>query len=152
LFRRYGGMRKGQKPLAVVVALLFCGLLITSCATSQRTYQGAGVGAAGGAGVGALIDRNNRWRGAAIGAAIGALLGGTLTEINTRAAREAAAQNQPVVYRSEDGQTVVQAEPMGPPNQHTHCRKVRTRTWKNGNLVQDEVKEVCESEKNENRY
>ncbi len=144
-------MKTAQRPIAVVVALLFCGLLVASCATSERTYQGAGVGAAGGAGIGALIDRGNRWRGAAIGAAIGALLGGTLTEINTRAAREAAAQNQPVTYRSEDGHTVVQAQPMGT-DAHTHCRKVRTRTWKDGKLVKDEVKEVCESEKNENKY
>ncbi len=145
-------MRRTQRPLAVVVALLFCGLLATSCATSQRTYQGAGIGAAGGAGVGALIDKSNPWRGAAIGAAIGALLGGTLTEINTRAAREAAAQNQPVTYRADNGHTVVQAEPVGPPNEQTHCRKVRTRTWKDGKLVNDEIKEVCESEKTENRY
>ncbi len=145
-------MRIAQRPIAVMVALLFCGILVASCATSQRTYQGAGVGAAGGAGIGALIDSGNRWRGAAIGAAIGALLGGTLTEINTRAAREAAAQNQPVTYRSEDGHTVVQAEPMGAPNAHTHCRKVHTRTWKDGKLVNDDIKEICESEKNENRY
>ena len=145
-------MRTAQRPITVIVALLFCGMLVTSCATSTRTYQGAGIGAAGGAGVGALIDSDNPWRGAAIGAAIGALLGGTLTEINTRAAREAAAQNQPVTYRADNGHTVVQAEPMGAPDEHTHCRKVRTRTWKDGKLVNDEVKEVCESEKNENKY
>ena len=83
--------------------------LLAACATQQpivttpRTYQGAGAGTAVGAGAGALIDKDNRWRGAAFGAALGGVLGGSLTEISSRAARESVAANQPVTYQSTDG-------------------------------------------------
>ncbi len=68
---------------------VFSTAILFSCgqATSEKTYQGATVGALGGAVAGALIDKNNRWRGAVIGGVLGAAIGGTITEIASRAAR-----------------------------------------------------------------
>ena len=37
-------------------------------------------------------------------------------------------------------------------NEQTRCYKVRERIWQEGNLVKDEVKEVCESEKTQPVY
>jgi hypothetical protein len=120
-----GGCAAGPEPLV----------------TTPRTYQGAGAGAAVGAGAGALIDRDNRWRGAVLGAALGAVLGGTLTEISSRAAREAATQNQPVAYQSTDGWQRVEARPYGvAPG---GCRHVQERVYQNGQLVQERIREVC---------
>ncbi len=146
-------MKKGIKGIAfkkVLSLLLLASILalpLSGCVTTERTYQGAAVGGAAGAGIGALLDKHNRWRGAALGAAIGTLVGGTMTEISARAARDAAAENAPVVYRSEDGRTVVESTPLPQENASTHCHKVRTRVWKDGRLVEDSVREVCESDK-----
>lgn len=61
---------------------------MSSCAAqSPYTYQGAGIGGAIGAGTGALIDHNNRWRGAMIGTLAGGVLGGAATELGKRAAQ-----------------------------------------------------------------
>ncbi len=145
------GKERRERPLAkallILLILPFLALSLGGCATSERTYQGAAVGGAAGAGIGALLDHHNPWRGAAIGAAIGSVVGGTMTEISARAARDAASENAPVVYRSEDGRTVVESTPMPRENASTHCHKVRTRVWKDGRLVEDNVKEVCESDK-----
>ncbi len=145
-----GGITK--KILPVFLAISFLALPLVGCVTTRETYQGAAVGSVAGAGIGALIDHHNRWRGAAIGAAIGALVGGTMTEISARAAREAALENRPVVYKSEDGRTVVESTPLPEGNASTHCHKVRTRVWKDGTLVKDTVREVCESDKTVRSY
>jgi len=117
-------------------------LLLVSCGqvSSQRTYEGAAVGAAGGAVAGALIDKNNRWRGAVIGGALGAVIGGTITEVASRASREAAMAGKPVEYRSEDGRERVYAEPVA---SRGNCKIVKTNYYQNGKLVKVEEKEVC---------
>ncbi len=122
--------------------LAACASLPRETVTTPRTYEGAGIGGAVGAGAGALIDKNNRWRGALIGGALGAVLGGTLTEIRSRAAREAAAENRPVAYQSEDGFQRVEAAPYGAPSSRG-CRQVQERVYQNGQLVQDTLREVC---------
>ncbi len=129
--------------------LLFITPFITSC--SQHTQQGAGIGAAVGATAGALIDDDNPWRGAVIGGALGAAFGGTLAEISNKAANEAVEEGRPVRYESEDGYRRVEASP-GEYNEETKCHKVRERVWEGGELVKDEVREICESNKVENVY
>lgn len=52
------------------------GLVGCETMNNNRTATGAGIGAVGGAIAGALIDKDNRWRGGAIGAAAGAAVGG----------------------------------------------------------------------------
>lgn len=123
--------------------------LFTSC--SQHGQTGAGVGAGVGAAAGALIDKENRWRGAVIGGALGGIFGGTLGEISDRAAREAAYEGKPVVYESQDGYRRVEAVPESY-NERTNCHKVRERVWEGGELVKDQVKEVCESEMTKPTY
>ena len=109
--------------------------------TTPRTYQGAGAGAAVGAGAGALIDKDNRWRGAALGAALGGVLGGSLTEISSRAARESVAANQPVAYQSTDGWQRVEAVPQT--QNAPGCRQVHERVYQDNQLVREQIREVC---------
>jgi len=130
---------------------VFLSAVLASCATSERTYQGAGAGGAIGAAAGILLDKNNRWRGAVIGGTLGALLGGTVTEIASRASKEAAQKNQPVVYKSEDGTQKVEATPVGY-NAQTKCHKVRERIYEGDKVVKDQTKEICESDKTEPTY
>jgi hypothetical protein len=124
--------------LMVITLVLPAPFILSSCAnvnpypTSQRTYEGAAVGGALGSVAGILIDNDNRWRGALIGGLLGAAIGGTVTEISSRAAREAAYEGRPVVYQSQDGFQRVEATP------------VRERIWQDDKLVKDEIREVCE--------
>lgn len=137
-----------RRPMISTLLVTLVTGWLTGCAvapepvvTTPRTYQGAGAGAVVGAGAGALIDKDNRWRGAALGAALGAILGGTLTEISSRASREAAFQNRPVAYQSTDGWQRVEAVPQGPAP--SGCRQVQERVYQNGQLVREQVREVC---------
>ena len=75
-----------HKTMVIFLIGLSTLVWISGC-TTERAYQGAAIGGAVGAGAGALIDKDNAWRGAAIGAALGGVLGGGVTEISTRAAR-----------------------------------------------------------------
>jgi len=76
--------------LVVILAVL-----LTGCTSlSPYTYTGAGVGGALGAGAGAMLDHNNRWRGAMVGGLMGGALGGAATELGRRAADEDARQRQ----------------------------------------------------------
>jgi hypothetical protein len=135
-------MKRGGASMKKIALFMVLVMFAVSCGqvTSERTYQGAGVGAAGGAIAGALIDKNNRWRGAVIGGVLGAVLGGTITEIASRAAREAAINNRPVEYRSEDGRERVYAEPVA---SRGNCKIVKTNYYQDGKLVKVEEKEVC---------
>lgn len=71
-----------NKNWLIGVALVMTGLLLFSsgCSTPQGA-QGAGLGAVVGGVSGALIDKGNPWRGAAIGGGLGAVFGGGLGEI-----------------------------------------------------------------------
>lgn len=131
-----------RKYVALAVATILLGSMLVSCATSERTYQGGAAGGAIGAAAGLLLDKNNRWRGALVGGAIGALLGGTVTEIASRASREAAQEGRPVTYQSEDGFHRVEATPESY-DSYSRCRKVREKVYQDGKLVRDQVKEVC---------
>ena len=78
-------------------------------------------------------------------------MGGTITEIASRASQESAQKNQPVVYKSEDGTQKVEATPVGY-NAQTKCHKVRERVYQGDQVVKDDTKEICESNKTEPRY
>jgi len=117
-------------------------LLIMGCATgpSKTAYEGAGVGAATGAVAGALLDSGNSWRGGVIGNALGAVLGGALGEISNRAAREAAAKQQPAQYTNQAGTHRVEAHPV---RQKGDCQVVKEKYYEKGQLVKEVEREVC---------
>jgi len=76
---------------SAIVAVTLCGLLGTwGCADDpyRRTKTGALIGGAAGAGLGAIIDKKHRGRGAAIGGAIGVLAGGGVGYYMDRQQRE----------------------------------------------------------------
>lgn len=144
-----------MKKIMTLLSLAMLIVMMNSCATMQpttsHTYEGAGVGAVIGGVAGALLDRHNPWRGGVIGGVLGAVAGGTLTEISTRASREAVEERRPVEYRTEDGRGVYRADPMEY-NASTRCSKVHERVWEDGRLIKDQIKEVCEGTKTERRY
>jgi len=140
-----------QRTRACLIGIILGACFFSSCATSPLTYQGASTGGAFGAAAGAMIDVNNPWRGAVIGGLLGAALGGTLTEISVRAAREAAHTGRPVAYQRQNGWERVEAYPVGY-NPQTKCHKVQERIWKDGELVKDQITEVCTGERTEYRY
>jgi hypothetical protein len=143
---------------ARVIVLLMLGVFITTtgCVTlQQHHHEGAGMGAVIGGVAGALLDKENPWRGGVIGATIGGVAGATLADISVRASREAAVSGRPVEYRTQDGRGVFHAEPVTDwhrTDAHTRCRKVRERVWEMDRLVRDTVREVCESEKTMPHY
>jgi hypothetical protein len=76
-----------MKWLKLLTSSILLAALLAGCTSlSPYTYTGAGVGGALGAGTGALIDKNNRWRGAMIGGLAAGALGGAATELGRRAA------------------------------------------------------------------
>ena len=84
-----------MKSLRMWAILVLLAVLATGCTSlSPYTYTGAGVGGALGAGAGALIDNNNRWRGAMVGGLMGGALGGTATELGRRAAEHDMSRQQ----------------------------------------------------------
>ncbi|HWI40177.1 MAG TPA: hypothetical protein VNX25_01655 [Verrucomicrobiae bacterium] len=130
--------RKTVYPLLLAI-LLSAGSMTTGCA------PGSGEGAAVGGMAGAILDRHNPWRGGVVGAVLGSIAGATVYDISARGSHEAARSSRPVEYRTEDGRGMYRAEPV-PVDTHTKCRKVRERTWEDGRLVKDEVREICRSE------
>ncbi|GAB6072536.1 glycine zipper 2TM domain-containing protein [Venenivibrio stagnispumantis] len=130
-------------------------LLITSCAEtyrpSQTTYEGGLIGAVTGATAGAILTHDNKWKGGVIGGVLGAIAGATIAEISKRGAVEAVQSGRPVQYTSEDGRVVYRAEPIDN-NQRTECKKVKETIIENGKVVKEQIKEVCESTKVENKY
>jgi len=137
-----------KKLVSLLLILVMSGLLY-GC--TQYHAQGAGAGAVLGGVAGALLDSKNPWRGGVIGAALGGVAGATLTDISMRASREAASTGKPVEYRTEDGRAVYRADPVDY-NAQTKCHKVHERVWENGELVKDNIREVCEGEKFERTY
>lgn len=124
-------------------------MLIAGC--TQYHAQGAGAGGVIGGIAGALLDRKNPWRGGVVGAVLGGIAGATLTDVSARASQEAAQQNRPVQYRTTDGRGVYEAYPLEY-NAQTKCHKVQEKVWEDGKLVKDQIKEICEGEKTEQKY
>lgn len=135
----------------IIVLLAVLSLLVLTFGCTQYHARGAGIGGAIGGAAGALLDDSNRWRGGVWGAVLGAIAGASLTEISMQASKQAAETGKPVEYRTTDGRGVYQAYPLDY-NAQTKCHKVQERVWEDGKLVKDQIKEVCEGEKTEQKY
>jgi Glycine zipper 2TM domain len=139
--------RSGGRIWPPLLGVILATSMLAACAAQQpivttpRTYQRAGAGAVVGAGAGALIDKDNRWRGAGLGGALGDVLGGSITEISSRAARESVAANQPVAYQSTDGWQRVEAVPQS--RAARGCHQVHERVYQDNQLVREQIREVC---------
>ncbi|NGX31806.1 MAG: hypothetical protein K940chlam8_01188 [Chlamydiae bacterium] len=107
----------------------------------QSAGQAAVTGAVVGGVTGALIDSSNPWRGGLIGGVIGSIAGATIAEVSKQGGDEAARSGRPVEYTSEDGR-MYRADPMYK-TQGGHCYVVRERVWKDGKLVQEQLREIC---------
>jgi hypothetical protein len=138
-----------MKKLISLTAVLALLVLTVSC--TQYHAKGAGIGGVVGGAAGAMLDKENSWRGFLIGATLGALAGATITDVSMQASKEAVASGRPVQYRTTDGRAVYRADPLEF-NAQTRCHKVQERVWEDGQLVKDEIKEICEGEKTESRY
>jgi hypothetical protein len=128
----------------VVLGLLLAALARCAGApavTPVRVDHRAATGAPVADGAGALIDKGNRWRGAARGAALGDVLTGSVTDISSRAARESVTARLPVTYQSTDGWQRVEAAPgaTGAPG----CPQVHERIYQDNQLVREQIREVC---------
>jgi outer membrane lipoprotein SlyB len=134
--------------LAMIVIVSLLGLTF-GCTPYHA--QGAGTGAAVGGISGAILDSRNPWRGGVIGGVLGAIVGATIADIQLKASQEAAMENRPVEYRTEDGRGVYWAEPQGY-DERTRCRRVHEKIWEDGRLVRDQVREVCQGTGYERRY
>lgn len=133
---------KGLRILASLVSLFFLVSLLNGCMSdlNQKTKEGATVGAVAGGVLGALLDKNNRWRGAVLGVALGAVIGGTAAHIMDRASKEAATYRKPVTYESEDRLQSVHAQPV---KSEGKCEWVKVQYYEYGKLVKEETKKVC---------
>lgn len=135
----------------IIVLLALVSLVVFAAGCTEYHARGAGVGGAVGGIAGALLDRSNPWRGGVWGATLGAIAGASLTEISMQASREAAMSNRPVEYRTTNGRGRYQAYPLDY-DQQTKCHKVQERVWEDGRLMKDQIREVCEGSKTEQRY
>ena len=130
----------------VTVALILSFLLV-SCAHYPADRYNTQVGAAVGAGTGALIGQaiggntESTLIGLAAGTILGALVGNAVDQ-DYEAARDAAQYGKPVIYYDRNGRAV-EAVPEGTTD--PNCQKVRKRIWENGELVKETVEEVCAS-------
>ncbi len=138
-----------MKKIISLIAVM--ALLVLTLGCTQYHARGAGVGGAVGGAAGAMLDKDNAWRGGVIGAVLGAIAGATLTDISMQASQDAIRENRPVEYRTSDGRGVYRADPVDY-NARTNCHKVQERVWEDEQLIKNEIKEICEGEKTEQRY
>ncbi|MCS7200440.1 MAG: glycine zipper 2TM domain-containing protein [Caldimicrobium sp.] len=132
-----------KKSLSLFIVCLFLLSSLTSCTTtelSQKTKEGATVGAVAGGVLGVLFDKHNRWRGAVLGVALGALIGGTAGAIMEKASKESATYKKPVTYESEDKVQRVYAQPV---KSEGKCEWIKVQYYEYGKLVKEETKKVC---------
>jgi len=85
-------------------------------------------------------------QGASTGAVIGGAAGATIADVSVQASREAVSSGRPVAYMTEDGRGLYRADPVDY-NAKTKCHKVQERVWENGQLIKDQTREICESNK-----
>jgi hypothetical protein len=134
-----------MKNNIIIIGVVVIAVLLSGCATtSTNTKQGAGVGAVIGGVAGALIDKDNPWRGGVVGAFAGALIGGAVGSISDRAAEEAVMKDRPVAYMRtlDDGtQETIRATPLGYSTDGNY-NLVKTQIIRNGVVVSEEVKRV----------
>jgi len=143
-----------KRYLGVIISFTLI-IMFASCAPippdRYNTQKGAAIGAGAGALIGQAIGRNTESTliGMAAGTILGALVGNARDQ-SYSAGREAAQTGKRVVYYDDHG-GAVETIP-GPMNQHTNCRKVTKRQWKDGKLISETVEEVCEGKKKTGEY
>ncbi len=138
---------------AIISAMLVISLSALGCTPYHA--QGAGTGAAVGGVAGAVLDHRNPWRGGVIGALLGGVAGATIADISVKGSQQAYQSSQPVEYQTDDGRGVYRAVPESDyyeGNDHTRCRRIREKVWEDGQLVKDNVREICKSETYGRRY
>jgi uncharacterized protein YcfJ len=156
--KKEGSMKKSLSALAVVSVV--CVFLTVGCAQweglSSNTKTGAGIGAAAGGILGALIDSNQPWRGAIIGAAAGAAAGGWIAErtdknvpaadsnsaVIDQASREAARQNATIKYSRTTENGVNEEVIATPISRSGNYRTVNIKYYRDGRLITSENREV----------
>jgi len=138
-----------MKKRIFISLMLSLPVLLASCAYypyGPNGYYNTQVGAAVGAGTGALIGQaiggntESTLIGLAAGTILGALVGNAVDQ-DYQAARDAAQYNKPVIYYDKNGRAV-EAIPEGTSN--PNCRKITKRVWENGQLIKETVEEICE--------
>jgi hypothetical protein len=138
-----------MKKYIFISLMLTLPVLLASCAYypyGPNGYYNTQVGAAVGAGTGALIGQaiggntESTLIGLAAGTILGALVGNAVDQ-DYQAARDAAQYNKPVIYYDKNGRAV-EAIPEGTSN--PNCRKITKRVWENGQLIKETVEEICD--------
>ena len=135
-----------MKRYHLVILMLALPLVLVSCAYYPYGRYNTQVGAAVGAGTGALIGQaiggntESTLIGLAAGTIIGALVGNAVDQ-DYQAARDAAQYNKPVIYYDRNGRAV---EAVPAASTDPNCRNITKRIWENGELVKETVEEVCE--------
>ncbi len=125
-------------PLFFLLSGWVVSLMFFSACSTEKAYQVGPVRTF----EDSLVEKANTWRGGAIGAGLGSPLEGKVMEISTRAVREAAQEERPVVYLSLDGFQRVEVYPVGKGTKSA-CRLVREQIIQEGKVIRDEIKEVC---------
>lgn len=134
-----------MRVYSVIAVILSLAVMVSGCASmSSQAKRGAGIGGILGGAAGAIIDKENRWRGGIIGATVGAIIGGTIGHIMDQAAYEAAQEGKSVEYSRTTGdgsQEIIRATPQGysPDGEY---KLVKTQLIRNGVVVKEEVKRV----------
>ena len=134
-----------MKKYHIVILTLTLSFFLISCAHYPPDRYNTQVGAAVGAGTGALIGQaiGGNTESTLIGLAAGTILGalvGNAADQDYQAARDAAMYGRPVIYYDKDGNAV---EAIPEWTNDPNCQKVRKRVWENGKLVKETVEEVC---------
>ena len=130
-------------PRVIIMAAL--SFLLVACAHHPADRYNTQVGAAVGAGSGALIGQaiggntESTLIGLAAGTILGALVGNAVDQ-DYQAARDAAQYGKPVLYYDRTGHAV---EAIPQATEDPNCRKVTKRVWENGTLVKETTEEVC---------
>ncbi len=134
-----------MKKYHLVILSLILSFLLVSCAHYPPDRYNTQVGAAVGAGTGALIGQaiGGNTQSTLIGLTAGTILGalvGNAVDQDYQAAKDAAQYGKPVIYYDKSGHAV-EAIPEG--TNDSNCQKVRKRSWEDGKVVKETVEEVC---------
>jgi chromate transport protein ChrA len=130
-----------KKLIAIAIIGMFL-LTTVGCATN-RTMQGAGVGAGAGTIASVIAGKSGKTSALLImgGALLGGLIGNTLDQQAQQASMQPENRNKSVIVVEEE-----------PSNARTNCNKVTKKTWKNGSLISETTEEVCRGERQSNIY
>jgi len=147
-----------KRIFTVALCVFFLFSILGGCASNRE--RGAGIGAISGALLGAMAFGGNSWQAALIGGIGGAIVGGLIgdaVDAKEESKTRAASTGERVVYYDDNDQAV-ESTPLNrtktiyADNMRTDCRKVQTKIYKNGNVVSDEINEVCTSTKSTSTY